>query len=97
MCHLETKWKNVLLNGVEKIEINFNYIKNKVNEDNLSQRNQNRNPKSETLDQLENVFVFNLELYSDQEFAEAYAVSFCDVNRLRDGSDRDSIQKRNRD
>ena len=41
------------------------------------------------IDQLENVFVFDLETYNDQEFAEAYAAGLYDVNRLRDKWDRD--------
>ena len=35
------------------------------------------------------MFVFDLETYNDQEFAEAYAVGLYDVNRLRDRWDRD--------
>ena len=40
------------------------------------------------IDQLENVFVFDLETYNDQDFAEAYAAGLYDVNRLRDRWDR---------
>ena len=35
------------------------------------------------------MFVFDLETYSDQEFAEAYAAGLYDVYRLRDKWDRD--------
>ena len=41
------------------------------------------------IDQLENVFVFDLETHNDQEFAEAYAAGLYDVNRLKDKWDRD--------
>ena len=36
------------------------------------------------------MFVFHLETYNDQEFAEAFASGLYDVNRLRDRCDRDS-------
>ena len=64
------------------------YIKN-VNENNLKQRIRYRFPKHETIDQLEKVFVFNLETHNDQEFAEAYAAGLNDENCLRDKWDRD--------
>ena len=72
-----------LLNGVQEIENNFKYVKNKINENNLKQRILYRFPKYEPIDQLENVFVFHLETHNDQEFAEAYAAGLYDVNRLR--------------
>ena len=65
-----------LLNGVEEIDRNFKYVKNIINENNLKQRIRYRFPKHEMIDQLENVFVFDLETYNDQEFAEAYAAGF---------------------
>ena len=55
----------------------------------MCQRIRYRFSKHETIDQLENVFVFDLETYNDQEFAEAYAAGIYDVNRLRDKWDRD--------
>ena len=72
-----------------EIENNFRYVKNKINENKLKQRSLYRFPKHETIDQLENVFVFDLETHNDQEFAEAYAVGLYDVNRLRDRWHRD--------
>ena len=81
--------RDSLLNGVNEIENNFKYIKNKINEDNLKQRIRYRFPKHEILDQLENVFVFDLETHNDQEFAETYAAGLYDVNRLHDKWDRD--------
>ena len=81
--------KDSLLNGVNEIDKNFNYVKNKRNENNLKQRIRYRFPKHETIDQLENVFVFDLETHNDQEFAEAYAAGLYDVNRLRDRWHRD--------
>ena len=81
-------WKNnrkdSLLNCVEEIENNFRYVKNKINENNLKQRILYRFPKQGTIDQQENVFVFDLETHNDQEFAEAYAVGLYDVDRLKD-------------
>ena len=41
------------------------------------------------MDQLENVLVFDLETYNDQEFAEAYGAGLYVVNRLRDKSHTD--------
>ena len=64
-------------------------MKNKINEDNLSQRIRFKFPKHEIIDQLENMFVFNLETYNDQAFAEAYAAGLYGVNRLRDRWDRE--------
>ena len=81
--------KDSLLNGVDEIDKNFKYVKNKINEDNLKQRICYRFPKHETIDQLKNVFVFDLETHNDQEFAEAYAAGLYDVNRLKDKWDRD--------
>ena len=81
--------KDSLLNGVNDIERNFKYVKNKINENNLKQRIRYRFPKHETIDPLENVFVFDLETHNDQEFAEAYAAGLCDENRLRDRWHRD--------
>ena len=81
--------KDSLLNGVDEIDKNFKYVKNKINENNLKQRIRYRFPKHETIDQLENVFVFDLETHNDQEFAEAYAAGLYDVNRLRNKRDRD--------
>ena len=75
--------KDSLLNGVEQIEEIFKYVRNKINENNLKQRIRYRFPKHETIDQLDIVFVFGLETYNDQEFAEAYAAGLYDVNRLR--------------
>ena len=76
--------KDSLLNGVQEIENNFKYVKNKINENNLKQRILYRFPKHEPINQLENVFVFDLETHNDQEFAQAYAVGLYDVNRLKD-------------
>ena len=76
--------KDSLLNGVQEIENNFKYVKNKINEDNLKQRILYRFLKHETIDQLENVFVFDLETHNDQDFAEPYGVGLYDVNRLKD-------------
>ena len=81
--------KDFLLNGVEEIENNFRYVKNKINENNLKQRILYRFPKHETIDQLENVFVFDLETHNDQEFAEAYGGGLYDVNCLRECWHRD--------
>ena len=80
--------KDYLLNGVDEIDKNFKHVKNKINEDNLKQRIRYRFPKHETIDQLKNVFVFDLETHNDQEFAEAYAAGLYDVNRLKDKWDR---------
>ena len=81
--------KDSLLNGVDEIDKNFKYIKNKINEDNLKQRIRYRFPKYGKIDQLENVFVFDLETQNDLEFAEAYAAGLYDVNRLRECWHRD--------
>ena len=76
--------KDSLLNGVQEIENNFKYVKNIINENNLKQRILYRFPKHEPINQLENVFVFDLETHNDQEFAETYAAGLYDMNRLRD-------------
>ena len=81
--------KDSLLNGVKEIETNFRYVKNETNENKLKRRIRYRFPKLETIDQLENVFVFDLETHNDEEFAETYAAGLYDVNRLRDKWDRD--------
>ena len=76
--------KDSSLNGVQEIENNFKYIKNKINENNLKQRILYRFSKHEPINQLENVFVFDLETQNDLEFAETYAAGLYDVNRLKD-------------
>ena len=76
--------KDSLLNGVEKIDEKIKYLKNNINENNETHRSCYRFPKDEKIDQLENVFVFDLETYNNQEFAELYAAGVYDVNRLRD-------------
>ena len=81
--------KDSLLNGVEEIDKNFKYVENKINENNKKQRIRYRFHKHETIDQLENVFVFDLETVNYQEFAEGYAAGLYDVNRLRDRWYRD--------
>ena len=81
--------KDSLLNDVNEIDRNFKYVKKKINENNLKQRVRYRFPKHETTDQLENVFVFDLETHNDQEFAEAYPAGLYDVNCLRDRWHRD--------
>ena len=89
LSYSEKNRKDSLLNGVEEIDRSFKYIKNKTDENILKQRIRYRFPKHETIDQLENVFVFDLETDNDQEFAEAYAAGLYDVNRLRDRWKRD--------
>ena len=85
--------KDTSLNGIEEIAKNFKYVKNKINGKKLKQRMRYRFPKHETIDQLQNVFVFDLKTYNDQEVAEAYAAGLYDVNRLRDKWDRDLTLK----
>ena len=55
------KRKDSLLNGVNEIEKTFKYVRNKINENNLKQRIRYRFSKHETIDQLKNVFVFDLQ------------------------------------
>ena len=88
-CVIRKNRRDNLLSGVDEIERNFKYVKNTANEKNLKQRIGYRFPKHEKTDQLENVFVFDLETYNDQEFAEASAAGLFDFNRLRDRWDRD--------
>ena len=83
MRHLERNKRNGSLSGGKEIERNFKYFKNKRNEKILHQRLRYRFPKHEAIDQLENVFVFHLETYNDQEFPDAYAAGLYDVNRLK--------------
>ena len=49
--------KDSLLNGVQEIDDNFKYVKNKMNEKNLKQRILYHFPKHKPINQLENVFV----------------------------------------
>ena len=59
------------------------------NKDNFSQRIGYKFPKHETIDQLENVFVFDLQAFNVENFAESYAAVLFDVSRLQDRWDRD--------
>ena len=72
-----------LLNGVEEVERNFKFVKNTIRENNLKQGIRYRVPKHKTIDQLDNVFVFDLETFNNQEFAGAYAAGLYDVNCSR--------------
>ena len=81
--------RNDLLNGADEIERNFKYVKSSIHENNLKQRIRYRFPKNETIDQLEKLFVFDLETYNDEAFAESYAAGLNDVNRLGDRWDED--------
>ena len=81
--------KDALLNGVEGIEGSFKYVKITSNKDKLGHGIRYSFPRHETVNQLENTFVFDLETYNDQEFAEAYAAGLYDLNRLRDRWDRE--------
>ena len=76
--------KDSSLNGVEEIARNFENAKYKINENHSKRRIRYRFPKHETIDQLQKVFVFDLQTHIDQQFAEANAAGFFDVNRLRD-------------
>ena len=58
---------------------------------NSKERVRYRFPKHETIDQLEIVFIFDLETDKDQDFAEASAAGLYDVNRLREKWNRDLI------
>ena len=84
MCFLEKNRRDSLLNVAEETHKNFKYVKKKINENNKKQRFHYRFPKHETRNQIQNVFVFDLETHNDQEFAESYAAGLNDVNRLRD-------------
>ena len=86
---MEKNGRDSLLKGVEELDKNLKYVKNRKKEDNLNQRTQNGFPKQETKDQLEDVVVFDLETLNYQEFAEVYATGLYDANRLRDGWGRD--------
>ena len=68
-----------MVNGVGEIAAKFKYVKAKVNENKLGQILPYRFFKHELIDKLEIVFLFHLETYNDQEFAEAYAAGFIDV------------------
>ena len=83
-CVVWKKIEKIFFNEAEKIDKNFEYVKNIMNESNLKQRIRYRFPKHETIDQLENLFVFDLETLNYQEVAEAYAAGLHDVYRLRD-------------
>ena len=58
---------------MEEKEKNLKSNRNKMNENNLRQKIRITFPTDEAIDQLENVFVFDLESCNDQEFAEAHA------------------------
>ena len=81
--------KMLYLMGWLEIDEKFKYVKYEINENKLKQRVRYRLPKHETIDQLENVFVFVFETHNDQEFAEAFASGLYDVNRLPEKWDRD--------
>ena len=81
--------KDALFNGAEEIDKNFKYVQNNIKKNQRKQRIQYRFSKHETTDQLENVFVFDLDTHNEQEFAEAFTAGVYDVNRLRNGWDRD--------
>ena len=64
-----------------------------MNKDRLGQRIRYRFPEDETIDQLENVFITDLEIYNNQDFAEVYAAGLFDVTRLRGRWDRELLDQ----
>ena len=78
-----------MVNGVGELEANFKFNNIKTNEDNLRHRIRYKFRKQETIGQLENVFVFDLETSNVEKFNEAYAAGLYNVNRLHDRWDRD--------
>ena len=58
-----------MLNGVKEVETNFKNVENNINDVKLGKRFRYWFLELETIVQLENVFVFDLETYNDQEFA----------------------------
>ena len=88
--HNCVNWKKIekVLNGVDGTDEKCKNNREKIMEDKLKQRNRYRFPKHETIDQLENVFLFDLETHNDQEFAEAYTAGIYNVHRIRDKWDR---------
>ena len=63
------KRKDYLLNGVDEIDRTFKHARKNKNENNLKRRIPYEIPKHETINQLENVFVFDLETHNGREFA----------------------------
>ena len=88
MCYLEKSRRDTFLNRVKEIDRKFRHVKILLNENKVKQTSRYRFPKHETIDQLENVFVFDLETYNDQEIAEAYSAGLHVVNPLRHKWDR---------
>ena len=76
--------RDSLLDRVQEIDKNFKYVRSNITKNNLKRRICYRFQKHEAKDQFVNVFVFDLETYNNQEFAEAYAAGLYDVNLLRD-------------
>ena len=81
--------RDSLLNDLHEKEGIFKNVPININENRLQQRLRYRFPEHETMDQLYNVFVFDLGTHNNQELAEAYAAGLYVANRLRDRSDRD--------
>ena len=67
--------KDSSVNGVGETQTNFKYVKNSINEVNLSQWICDQFPNHETIDELKNVFVFDLETCNVDKFAEAMHLS----------------------
>ena len=83
------KRRDSLPNGKKAIDRNFKFVKSIIKENMLKQRIRFRFPKHETIDQLENAFIFDLKTHNDPEYAESYAIGLYDETCLRDKWDRD--------
>ena len=84
LCYLEKSRKASLLIEVGDKGAIFKNVKKKINEDVLTQRFYYRFPDQGVVDQLENVFVFDIETYNQNENAETYEASFYEENCLRE-------------
>ena len=85
MCYLQEKRKNLRVNAVEETEKFFKYVKNKINEDKLSQVLCHIFPNQNDVNHLEILFVFYLHTYKDKKCAHSNAAGLYDVSRLRCG------------
>ena len=78
------KRSDSVLFGVEEMEGNFKYGTKKMNQGTPSQRFRYYFPRQDMVDQIENVFVFGLDTFNEEEYAQLNAICLNIVYRVRE-------------
>ena len=80
-------WKNTdndsLINAAKEVEDNFQYIRNRINNNNLKNVIKYSFPFKEKHSELDNVFIFDIETANVDDKAIPYGIGLFDLSRLK--------------